>query len=82
MTGPNRGVRAIRARGLAQLREADRAALTYALGRALAVDCADGRHRKTETNAATGDEVCRFCGTVVDDYQDVREHEEGRRPAG
>lgn len=28
-------------------------------------DCAAGRHR-TETDAETGDEVCRFCGAVVE----------------
>jgi hypothetical protein len=28
-------------------------------------DCAEGRHR-TETDSDTGDEVCRFCGEVVE----------------
>jgi hypothetical protein len=30
-----------------------------------AANCGDSRHR-TETDARTGDEVCRFCGTVVE----------------
>lgn len=29
-----------------------------------AADCDAGKHR-TETDAETGDEVCRFCGAVV-----------------
>ena len=35
----------------------------------VAMDCDAGRHRP-ET-AETGDEVCKFCGTVTDDYADV-----------
>lgn len=31
----------------------------------VAQDCAEGRHR-TETDADTGDEVCRFCPAVVE----------------
>lgn len=33
-------------------------------------DCTEGWHRP-ETDAETGDEVCRFCKTVVDDYSDL-----------
>jgi len=29
------------------------------------LDCAVGKHR-TETDAETGDEVCKFCGAIVD----------------
>ena len=38
-----------------------RAALALALA-----DCDAGRHRSTETDANTGNEVCRLCGTVVE----------------
>lgn len=31
----------------------------------VALDCAHGKHR-TETDSETGDEVCRFCGVVVE----------------
>lgn len=30
------------------------------------LDCDRGQHRVTETDEATGDEVCRLCGTVVE----------------
>jgi hypothetical protein len=30
-----------------------------------ALDCAHGHHR-TETDPETGDEVCRFCGVIVE----------------
>lgn len=32
--------------------------------------CGSGQHRP-ETDAETGNEVCRVCGFVVDDYADV-----------
>lgn len=33
-------------------------------------DCAAGKHR-AETDDQTGNEVCRFCKTVTDDYSDT-----------
>jgi hypothetical protein len=36
----------------------------------IAARCANGEHQ-SETDDETGDEVCRFCGTVTDDYSDV-----------
>jgi hypothetical protein len=43
----------------------------------IAARCADGEHQ-AETDEETGDEVCRFCGIVVDDYTDVLEAWEHR----
>jgi hypothetical protein len=40
--------------------EAERAVMACL---AVAYACQDGRHR-TETDAETGDEVCRYCGAV------------------
>jgi hypothetical protein len=44
--------------------------LAAAVGRRQAADCADGYHRPV-TDADTGDEVCRCCGTVTDGYSDA-----------
>lgn len=35
-----------------------------------AARCAAGEHRQ-ETDAETGNEVCRWCGAVLDDYADT-----------
>jgi hypothetical protein len=44
--------------------------LRVAAERIVSAACAAGRHRQ-ETDSETGNEVCRVCGVVVDDYADV-----------
>lgn len=46
------------------------AVLQVAAQRSREAACAAGQHQQ-ETDSDTGDEVCRLCGTVIDDYPDV-----------
>ncbi len=50
----------------AAVTEAERAALARILLADTAANCAEGRHRRTETDAETGNEVCRYCGAIVE----------------
>jgi len=46
--------------------------LGTAAARTATANCAAGRHRQ-ETDETTGNEVCRDCAAIVDDYADVAE---------
>lgn len=60
-----------RLRGQPDTGRAEAGALRRQMARILVEnDCAEGRHRP-ETDTETGDEVCRYCKTVIDDYSDV-----------
>jgi hypothetical protein len=48
----------------------DPAVRVRAAGSVIAARCAVGEHRQ-ETDAETGNEVCRWCKKVLDDYEGV-----------
>lgn len=55
---------------IAKITSQDSGILRATAIRAAELRCAAGSHRQ-ETDAQTGDEVCQFCGVVIDDYADV-----------